>query len=274
MKPDQGGPDAGFTLIELLVAISLSIVLGGIVLSTILAGQNSSAATTRQVDLTAEARTALNRISDDLSVAVPLSQLNADGTGTPLSAISSVQNPDGPGYRPTGVTSVTFQADFSGDGCVTGLPVSTASLVPVAGATPCPASSLSATAPDIETYCWDPAAQQLYLIPGPVSIGSCTPTTSGLSGQPLLAGKVTAFELFYRSSDYRYQGLSGQDPAAGETSWYDLDAAGAPVGNHNGVLDVELANIDSVTVSLTLSEAGLSQQFTTSVDLRNVHPGG
>lgn len=266
--------DAGVTLIELMVAISLSIILGGIVLSTILASQNSAAATTHQVDLTAEARTALNRIGDDLSVAVPLLQINGDGTRTPLSAISAVQNPDGPGYQPGAVTSVTFQADFSGDGCVTGLAVPTDSLVPVASATPCPATSLSPTAPEVETFCWDPGAQQLYLVPGPVTAGSCTPSTNGVSGQPLLAGKVTAFALSYRSSDYRYQTFSGKDPAKGMTTWYDLDAAGPPVGNNNGVLDVELAGIDSVDISLTLSEAGASQQFTTSVDLRNVHPGG
>lgn len=270
------GGDGGVSLIELLVALILSAVLGGLVLSTLLAGRSSSAATTNQVGLTAGARGALNRITDDLSDAQPVTQINSDGSLTPMSAISSVQNPDGPGYNPNAVTSVTFQADFNGGQCIVGLSYPTEELVPLASPppAPCPATPLDVSAPEVETFCWSPTTSQLYLIPGAVTVGSCTPTTAGVGAQPLLAGKITAFELFYRSSDYRYQNFSGLDPTPGITTWYDLDAAGPPVGNNNGQLDVELALINLVDVSLTMSQAGATQTFTTSVELRNVYPNG
>lgn len=268
--------DTGVSLIELLVALILSAVLGGLVLSTLLAGRSSSAATTNQVSLTAGARGALNRITDDLSDAQPVTQINSDGSLTPMSAISAVQNPDGPGYNPSAVTSVTFQADFNGGQCIVGLGFPTEELVPLASPppSPCPATALNVSAPEVETFCWSPTAAQLYLIPGPVAAGSCTPSTAGIGAQPLLAGKVTGFELFYRSSDYRYQNFSGLDPTAGITTWYDLDAAGPPVGNNNGQLDVELARINLVDISLTMSQAGAAQTFTTSVELRNVYANG
>ena len=100
-----------------------------------------------------------------------------------------------------------------------------------------------------------------------------TRVTNCGSGTPLLAGKVTGFEVSYRSSLYYYQNASGQDPQAGMTSWYDLDSAGPPVGNDDGALGLpELQYIDSVDVAMTMSENGHTEKFQTEISLRNVHP--
>lgn len=265
--------DSGVSLVELLVAMVLAAVIGAVVLSTIVAAQGSAAATSSQVDLTAQARAALDRLGADLSSAVPLTGRSSTGAAIGLPAIVAVQNPDGPGYRPDAVTSVTVQADFDGDGCVAGVGSATEPVVPL-GATPalCPDAPLDQAAPEVETFCWDPASRQLAVVPGQVIPGGCTPATAGVSGQPLLAGGVSAFELFYRSSDYRYQNRSGQDPSVGVTTWYDLDRAGPPVGNDNGRLDAERPWIDQVQVALTVTTAGHTQSYSTSIHLRNVHP--
>jgi len=262
--------DAGFTLIEMMIAMLLSAIVGGILLTTLISSSRVSALSVNQSDLTAEARGALNRMALDLSQANPLQQLGAGGATTALPAITDVQNPDGPNYSVTGVTSVTFNADFDGDGCVAG--VTSNNLSPVGQ--PCnPPPAVDPTNPETETFCWDPSAQQIYLLPGAVTAGTCQPAGGG-SAQPLLSGKVTSFEIFYRSNLYLYQDASKLDPqATGTTTWYDLDASGPPVGNDNNVLDTpELLNINSLVIQMTMTAAGHSQRFSTGVELRNVNP--
>jgi len=90
-------------------------------------------------------------------------------------------------------------------------------------------------------------------------------STSCSGGQPLLAGNVKAFQVAYRSNVYRYD----LNPSDGVTTWRELDEAGTPVGNNNGVLDVELPSVDSVVLSATMSIGGKDQSYRTQVDLRN-----
>jgi prepilin-type N-terminal cleavage/methylation domain-containing protein len=268
-----GGKDAcqaGFTLIELLVAMVLMTILGGVIITILTASRSSAGATTAQLDLTAEARTALNRIAGDLHGAVPLTNST---TGLITPAITAVANPDGPGYNPAAVTSVTFNLDVSGDGCVNGI---ASSNVSPAATTACSKTSppVDLNQPETETICWDPTSQQVYLLAvDPTATDETIPTTNCGGGVPLLAGRVSAFKLSYRSSLYRYQNLSGSDPSAGITTWYDLDAANPPVGDKDAILNsTELLEVDSVIIDMTLSESGHVQNFTTGSDLRNVHP--
>ncbi len=262
--------DEGFTLIELMVAMVLMTILGGVIMTILTASRSSAGATTAQLDLTAEARTALNRIAGDLHEAVPLTN---GTTGLITPAITAVANPDGPGYNPAAVTSITFNLDVSGDGCVNG--IGSLNIRPAA-TTACSKTSPSVNLnqPETESICWDPTSQQVYLLAvDPTATNEAIPTTNCGGGVPLLAGRVSAFRLSYRSSLYRYQNLSGSDPSAGITTWYDLDAANPPVGDKDGILNsTELLEIDSVVIDMTLSESGHTQTFTTGSDLRNVHP--
>lgn len=268
----RDGDDGGYTLVEILVAMVIAAILGGILMSMLLAAQRSTKATTTQDDLNGEARAALNRISRDLRQAVPT---YLDSPATPAvdpvetPPIISVQNPDGAGHVDGAVTSITFQADFNGDGCVAGQ--ASDPLPGAATGTTCTTTSpaVDPNNPEIVTYCWDgagAAAQHIYLIAGTVQSGSCTPTAAGSPTQPLVSGRISNFQLFYRSNQYRYD-ANGD----GITTWSELDSAGTPVGNANGTLDtIELDNVSSVVITLTAANGSASQSYQTQVDLRNV----
>lgn len=258
--------DSGFTLVEMLVAMIMAAILGSILMSMLLGAQTSTKSTTATDDLNGEARAALNRISRDLRQAVPT--YFTDVTGTVESpAITSVQNPDGPGYVSGAPTSITFQADFNGDGCVAG--VASDAIVGAPTGTSCnPAVAADATNPEVVTYCWDGSGasqQHIYLIAGAVTAGTCSPVGGGAS-QPLVSGRISDFSLKYRSNLYRYDTNSD-----GVTTWYELDAAGSPVGNNNSTLDsMELLNVSGVVINITVANGGHTQTYQTQVDLRNV----
>jgi prepilin-type N-terminal cleavage/methylation domain-containing protein len=254
--------DSGFTLMEMLVAMVISGIMGTVLLAMMFGAQRSTKSTTTADDLNSEA---LNRISRDLRQAVP----TYDSAKVETPGIVAVQNPDGSSHVSGGVTSVTLQADFNGDGCVAGR--ASQPLPGAAAATVCdPALTPDNTAPEIETFCWDGSgsgAQHLYLVPGTVNAGSCTPTDGSVTTKPLVSGRISDFTLKYRSNLYRYD-ANGD----GKTTWSELDQAGSPVGNDNGVLDTpELLGVSSVVVSITTSDGGsATQTYQTQVDLRNM----
>ena len=236
--------DAGFSLVEMLVAMVMVGAFGSIFMTTVMGADNSASATSSQHDLNEEARLALNRMARELRQAT---------------ALTSVLNPDGPSYSTSAITAVTFTADFNGDGCIDGV-------APTPAPTPPPVClPYAASNPETLTYCWDPSAtiRQLYLIPGVLASASCQVA----GARPILAGQVTTFELNYRSN--RYLSDANGD---GITTWLELDQAGPPVGNQDGVLDQpELANIDSVGITITVAANGKhTQTYETQVDLRNL----
>ena len=240
----QANPESGFTLIEMLVAMMLTASLGVVFFATVMGAEHSANATSTSQDLNEEARLALNRMARELRQAMVL---------------TAVQNPDGSSYDANAITSLTFSADFDGDGCINGVAPSP---LPTPAPTCLPAVPSN---PETLTYCWDPSAtvKQLYLIPGPLSGPGC----QSPNALPILAGQVTSFKLSYRSNQYLYD-ANGD----GITTWSELDQAGPPAGNNDGVLDQpELAEIDSVVIDLTVSSGGRNvQSYTTQVDLRNL----
>lgn len=95
----RANSQGGFTLVELLVAMSLFLILGAVVFSGVMAlsrGLTTARATT---DMSAEARTALERISRELR--------QADTGADPL--LFDMQD-----------QSLRFAADFDGDGTIHG----------------------------------------------------------------------------------------------------------------------------------------------------------
>jgi prepilin-type N-terminal cleavage/methylation domain-containing protein len=241
--------DSGFTLVEMLVSMIVLSALGSVFLTTVLGAQKSAQTTSSEQDLNEEARLAVNRMARELRQA---------------DVITQVRNPDGAAYDSTAITTVTFNADFDGDGCINGV-------VPSPAPSPVPTCNDASPAdPETLTYCWDPRAtvRQLYLIPGALSSdGDCQ--TDGL---PILAGQVSSFKLSYRSNEYLYDVDGGTDGGDGITTWSELDQAGPPVGNDDGELGPEeLAYVDSVVIELTVSSNGNhAQSYTTQVDLRNL----
>ncbi len=241
--PRAADRQGGFTLVELMVACSVAMVL--IVVSlTVVVNSSQAVVTTKQLqNLNEEARQALNRMARDIRQA-----------RTVVTAV----NPDGVLFSATSVVALRFQSDFDGDGCIGG--------AVVAGG---PASCLpySAANPEDLTYCFQQDVAQLFVIDnqaaGVTAVTSGTTTCSG--GQPLLAGNVSGFKVEYRSNLYRYD----LDPSDGVTTWRELDLAAPPVGNGNGVLDVEVGNVDTVVINVTMSQGGRSQVYRTQVDLRN-----
>lgn len=238
--------DSGMTLVELLVAMSVAMVLATVAMTAVkLSGDAVKTASASQ-NLNEEARQAVNRMARDLRQA-----------NTVVTAV----NPDGPAFSTSRIVAIRAQADFDGDGCVGGTN-------PVTGSTS-GCQSYNPSNPEDITYCFDPASQQLYVIDnqaaGVTPVSSTSTSCSG--GQPLLAGNVRSFSIEYRSNEYRYD----LNPSDGITTWRELDAAPAPVGNGNGLLDAssELAKIDSVVLNATMSVSGRTQTYRTQVDLRN-----
>lgn len=246
-RPGKG--DQGFTLVEMLVAMTvvMFIVLGGMAL---LRSSSELVTTSTQLqDVNEEARQAINRMSRDLRQA---------------KQIVTAVNPDGPSFDPAHIVAVRFQADFDGDQCIGGVPLPNRTIT-------APCLPYNASNPEDISYCFAPvpgAAGQLYVIDNqaagvtPVSATS----TSCQGGQPILAGNVSAFSLEYRSNLYRYD----LNPSDGITTWRELDQGGSAVGNNNGRLDMELANIDTVVLNVRMrTPEGHQQDYRTQVDLRN-----
>lgn len=114
----------------------------------------------------------------------------------------------------------------------------------------------SAADPEVLTYRWDPATGRLTLTANDADGTQVT--------RPVLAEVVSGFDLRLRSSLWEYD-ANGD----GTTTWQELDAAGAPVGNGNGRPDVELTRIDLVAVALSVTEGSSTREFYMQVDLRN-----
>lgn len=235
----EGGRENGFTLVELMVASTIAMVLAVVSIGVVKNSQDAVVTTKELQDLNEEARQALNRMARDIRQAT---------------SIVTAVNPDGPSYSASGLVAVRFKADYDGDGCIGGV-----------GAGTC--SPYSAANPEDLTYCFQPGVKQLFVIDNQASgvTPVSTTTTSCSGGQPLLAGNVGGFKVEYRSGVYRYD-LS---PSDGVTTWREVDAAAPPVGNGNGQLDVELATVNSVVITVTMSKSGRQQVYRSQIDLRN-----
>jgi Tfp pilus assembly protein PilW len=240
--------ERGYTLVELVVAMSIImfIVLGSM---SLLKASGSAVTTSTQLqDVNEEARQAINRMSRDLRQA---------------KSIVTAVNPDGVAFDPTHIVAIRFQADFDGDQCISGVPL------PDKTTTGC--LPYNASNPEDVTYCFAPAAGgvgQLYVIdnkdPNVTPVTSTSTACQG--GQPILAGNVSGFTLEYRSNEYQYD----LNPSDGITTWRELDQGGGKTANNNGRLDVELADIDTVILSLRMrTPEGHLQDYRTQVDLRN-----
>lgn len=235
--------DSGFTLVEMLVGMVLLGVVAAMSITTVLTVQRSSNVTMAEHDGVEEARLAPNRMTRELRQARELVR---------------VVNPVGPGHSATGITGVTFKADFDDDGCIDGSD-------PVVGdAGGCNADDLGE--PELLSYCHQPATPtspepQLFVIRGPMPATGCD---DGLgNAKPILAEDVAAFRVDYRSNLYRFDTDSD-----GITVWNELDDAAAPDGNANDLLDSsELAGITSMVIELSLQNPGL--ELRTQVALRN-----
>lgn len=110
--------------------------------------------------------------------------------------------------------------------------------------------------PDELTYTWDPATHRLLM----KATGEDT---------PLLATKVTSFELALNSSSWQYD-ANGD----GTTTWQELDASS--IGDHvPGNFDsAELRHIDMVGIRITTTMGSHEVHYETNVDLRNQDPDG
>ncbi len=237
---------AGLTLVELLVAMSLAVVLMAITLSAVGTSQSAVVTSKQEQDLNEEARQAINRMARDIRQA---------------NRVITAVNPDRPAFAANSLVAVRFHSDFDGDRCIGG--------VPMPGATPAPTCvPYNVANPEDLTYCYEPATRQLYIIDNVSTVTTpvSAPITACTGGQPLLAGNVGGFVVEYRSNQYRYD----INPSDGVTTWRELDESTAPVGNSNGQLDVELANVDSVVLNVTMRVSSRQQAYRTQVDLRNV----
>lgn len=239
--------DAGFTLVEMLISMVVVFVLLAVTFSALKVSSGVVKTSNELHDLNEEARQALNRMARDLRQA---------------SSVVTAVNPDGPTFNSNGLVGMRIQADFDGDSCIGGV------ALPGRDTTLPPCFTHNSGNPEDITYCFEPTTRQLYVIDNQVT-PAVTPisatSTSCSGGQPLLAGNVSAFKVEYRSNNYRYD----IDPSDGVTTWRELDEAGNPVGNVNGLLDVELANIDSVVLNVTMNIDNHPQVYRTQVDLRN-----
>ena len=134
-----------------------------------------------------------------------------------------------------GATSITFWTDFNGNGI----------------------QDLSVTDPEVLTYRWDPTTQRLTLTADDADGTAVT--------RPVLASNVSAFSLDLFSNSWQYD-----TNADGLSRWTEIDAAGPPVGDRDGVPDGrELELIDLVDVNMTVLDGPHAQTYTSEIDLRN-----
>jgi Tfp pilus assembly protein PilW len=132
-------------------------------------------------------------------------------------------------------TALTFWTDFNGN----------------------EVQDLNAADPEVLTYRWNPSSEVLSLTAHDASGTAIT--------RPVLAAHVSSFTLGLRSSKWQFD-ANGD----GATTWQELDAAAAPVGNGNGQPDgPELSSIDLVEISMTVLDGARAQTYETRVDLRN-----
>lgn len=231
MKPFRRGEDAGFTLVETLVASILLIL----VLTMTLGVANSTGGVVGQArdstDLNEEARVALNRMARELREASAITAVT-NPAQSPSLAVSYAS----PAFDAAANTSLTFEADFNGNGTV----------------------EPNATDPEVVTYKFDRAASKLLLQAGGQTL-------------PVLASNVTSFKLSFTSRQIAYDGTVTGSPKDGVVTWEELDADPAAVkGNGNRRLDaLELGFVDSVAIELTLFRGKHQQIYRTQVDLRN-----
>lgn len=112
-------------------------------------------------------------------------------------------------------------------------------------------------APVSVLYTWVPSTAALTI-------------TEGAATGTLAAG-VTGFVVTPASTLWQYD-ANGD----GDTTWQELDAAGPPVGNGDGVLNAELPRVDRVQVVITVKRDidgnPYEQTYVTKVDMRNVDP--
>lgn len=132
-------------------------------------------------------------------------------------------------------TALTFWTDFNGN----------------------EVKDLNAADPEVLTYRWNPTTKVLSL--------TANDATGTAITRPVLAAHVSSFTLGLRSSKWQYD-ANGD----GATTWQELDAAAAPVGDQDGLPDgPELANIDLLEISMTVLDGARAQTYDTRVDLRN-----
>ena len=144
--------------------------------------------------------------------------------------VTDVDNPNGSAFNASSDNSVTFEVDFNGNGVI----------------------EPSADDPEVITYAYDYAAKQLLLKASGEAI-------------PILAANVSKFRLSFTSRLYDYDA-----DVDGVVTWEELDSdATGIVGNSNGVLDLELRQINSVTIEFTVLTGSRQQVYRTQVDLRN-----
>ena len=235
--------EEGFTLVEMLVAMVVVFMLLGATMSVLVTSTGIVKTISQLQNVNEEARLALNRMARDLRQAT--------------SVVTAV-NPDGPGFNSTRLVGIRVRADFDGDGCIGGVAL-------VGPPTSC--LSYNSSNPEDISYCYEPWNKQLYVIDNQETppVVPLSPSSINCPGGQLLAGNLTALTIEYRSNSYRHD----VNPSDGVTTWRELDQAASPVGNANGLLDTELATIDSVVVDLTVTVDSRSQTYRTQVDLRN-----
>lgn len=237
--------DHGFTLVEMIISVMIFVVLGGLLLSALVATSASSRSTRAKHDMNEEARNSLNRMARELRQA---------------DAITYVVNADGPSYSAAGLTAVSLRADFNRDGCSGNVVVA-------------PCFTDTASNPEDITYCFDPGAatevgrRSLWLIPTGLTAPPATCSVSG--AQPILSGRVGQFKVEYRSNEYLYDNA----PADGVTTWREMDAAGPPVGDagssDGNINTTSIDFVNSLVLHLTMWRDTHTQKYQTQVDLRN-----
>jgi prepilin-type N-terminal cleavage/methylation domain-containing protein len=116
---------------------------------------------------------------------------------------------------------------------------------------------ISATAADPEqvTYVYDPTTDVL------------TMKAYGHTDAPLLATKVTRFDLDLRSSAWQYD--ANRD---GVTTWQEIDASSIGDNLPYHFTSTELANIDLVHLVMSTKDGTHQVDYTTDVDMRNEQP--
>lgn len=279
---------AGYSLIELMVAMAVFAVLMAILLPTVLSISRAVVAGQGRADSTEDVRSAMHRMTRDIREA-PSVQLVSDPDGSSWLQFNVDYNGDGtiqnvalhgveenldlvlahhkPGHgtgvatSPTTTTTVpqTTTSTSTTSTSTTTTSSTTTSTTTTTTAPPSTTTTLPAAGAETVRYTYDADTHELYVE---------TPLVSPPVKEILLTN-VTDMSFEYRSSEL-WLDWNGD----GTTTWEEIDQAsthGATgVGNNNGVLDVEIPDIDIVSISVTVTPEGAAPKtYTELVELRN-----
>jgi prepilin-type N-terminal cleavage/methylation domain-containing protein len=228
----------GFTIVEVLVALTIFSLIAAAFMSVMFAVARGTDSTAAHVRISEEARLGLNRMIRDTREASWISLTDPSPTATH--------------------DSFTVKIDFDGDGAYTN-----------------PASGIAQGNYEVLTYAYDDATDRITVTVAGVGTETLIRGVDCIREQPTDPCESDVFSFTSNRLEYDWgDGIGG--PPDGITTLEELNSTACPptslttLDNCNATLaDLELANITSLNIALSLGTGGRKTPYYAEAQLRN-----